>query len=101
MNWNGEDLSTIGKLSDAIFAIARSDDQDSADRFMAQYRAENTAADSNVGYLSGYYAPETMAKVQRMFKVAHPMFGSSVPSHEEAFDAGYERGLASIPRNDS
>lgn len=59
MNWNGKDLDTIGQLSDAILAITKADDQDSADRFMAQYRSENEAADSNVGYLSGYYDSKT------------------------------------------
>lgn len=89
MNWNGKSLDTIGDLSDAVLAIARSDDQAAADRFMAQYRAESEHADANIGYMSGYYDTDTMAKVQRMFGVAHPIFGTrtDVPA-EEAFEAG-------------
>jgi len=99
MNWNGKELDTYGELSDAILAIARADDQDAADRFMAAYRLDNpVGADQNVGYLSGYCSPDTMAKVQRMFKVAHPIFGIRTDvGAEEAFDTGYVLGLASIP----
>lgn len=90
MNWNGNDLDTIGELSNAVLEIARADDQDAADRFMAQYRAETEHADANVGYLSGYYDRDTMVKVQRMFGAAHPIFGSSVPTPDEAFAMGQE-----------
>lgn len=88
MNWNGKDLDTIGTLSDAILAIVRADDQQAADRFMELYRAESPHADSNVGYLSGYYGAETMAQVQRMFGAAHPIFGSAVPTMDAALEAG-------------
>jgi hypothetical protein len=76
VQWNGEDLVTYGYISSAILAIARADDADAARRFMAAYRADNpVGADSNVGYLSGYYDPDTMARVQRLFGVVHPVFG--------------------------
>jgi len=45
----------------------------------------------NVGYFSGYYDNETMARVQRLFNTAHPIFGKAmdgIPTPEEAFEMG-------------
>lgn len=99
MEWEGKQLATIGDLSDAVLAIARADDQDAADRFMAQYRAENEHADANVGYLSGYYGTETMQKVQRMFRAEHPIFGNKPRSDEELFDAGAAMAMGVDPKS--
>jgi hypothetical protein len=32
-------------------------------------------AKTNLGYYSGYYDPETMVRVQRLFRCVHPIFG--------------------------
>lgn len=32
---------------------------------------------SNLGYYSGYYDNETMVRVQRLFRCAHPIFGKA------------------------
>lgn len=42
----------------------------------------------NIGYFAGYYSPETMARVNKLFKTVHPILGTSDPSPEEAFEAG-------------
>jgi hypothetical protein len=42
----------------------------------------------NIGYYSGYFDRETMQRVQRLFKVSHPIFGDDFPSLEDAFEAG-------------
>lgn len=98
MNWRGKDLATIGDLSDAVLAVARADDQAAADEFMAAYRAENPHADANVGYLSGYFDVDTMAKVQRMFAVAHPIFGTRTDvSVEEGLAAGARVAVEGFP----
>lgn len=46
----------------------------------------------NIGYWSGYYSDETMQQIQRVFGVVHPVFGSNVPTAEEAFEAGVKKG---------
>ena len=54
-------------------------------------KSEETAADivkSNLGYWTGYCDSETARRVFRLYGCAHPIFGVSRPSAEEAFDAG-------------
>ncbi len=43
---------------------------------------------ANLGYFAGYYDRETMMRVQRLFSCQHPIFGSVIPSVEEAFEMG-------------
>ena len=51
---------------------------------------------NNLGYYAGYYNDETRARVERLFKCSHPIFGSieenGPPSAEEAFKKGLEFG---------
>lgn len=53
---------------------------------------------SNLGYYAGYYDYETRARVERLFRCAHPVFGAIAdngpPTPEEAFEAGRKRGAA-------
>lgn len=48
----------------------------------------------NLGYFAGYYGADVRARVERLFRCAHPVFGAIAekgePSPEEAFDAGIE-----------
>ena len=37
-----------------------------------------------------YCAPDTMAKIQRMFGAAHPIFGRAIPTPQQAFAAGQD-----------
>lgn len=47
----------------------------------------------NLGYYAGYYNNETRARVERLFRCAHPAFGSiaqnGAPSAEEALAFGF------------
>lgn len=51
---------------------------------------------SNLGYHAGYYSHETRERVERLFRCAHPIFGSIAengpPTMEEAFRAGITMG---------
>jgi len=51
---------------------------------------------SNLGYYAGYYDNETRERVERLFKCAHPIFGSIAvkgpPTPEQAFKMGQEMG---------
>mgnify|MGYP001593748755 CR=1 FL=1 len=46
----------------------------------------------NLGYYAGYYDNETRARVERLFRCAHPIFGAIAekgpPTPEEAFEMG-------------
>ena len=51
---------------------------------------------SNLAYYAGYYSAETRARVELLFKCAHPVFGAIVekgqPTPEEAFEMGRKLG---------
>lgn len=51
---------------------------------------------ANLGYFAGYYDSETRARVEQLFKCAHPNFGAikdkGVPTPEEAIAAGKKAG---------
>jgi hypothetical protein len=53
---------------------------------------------TNLGYYAGYYDSETRARVEKLFKCSHPVFGAIAengqPTAEEAWSAGYARGQA-------
>lgn len=53
---------------------------------------------ANLGYFAGYYDHETRARVERLFRCAHPVFGAIAdngpPTPGEAFEAGRKRGAA-------
>jgi hypothetical protein len=53
---------------------------------------------TNLGYYAGYYGTETRARVERLFKCAHPYFGTiaenGTPSPETAFNIGAAIGGA-------
>lgn len=49
----------------------------------------------NLGYYAGYYSQETRARVEKLFKCAHPIFGAIAngsPTPEEAFEMGRRSG---------
>ena len=51
---------------------------------------------ANLGYYAGYYSNETRRRVERLFRCAHPVFGSieqrGAPTQEEALRAGMALG---------
>ncbi|MHB1778002.1 MAG: hypothetical protein ACYCU7_18770 [Acidimicrobiales bacterium] len=85
MKWRGKDLNTVGDLLDAV---CKCGSREEAQEFMRLYRAETTHADANIGYISGYCDGGTMQRIQDWCSVAHPIFGRSIPTPEEAFEAG-------------
>jgi hypothetical protein len=58
-----------------------------ADPSMNKHTAEEIV-NINIGYFAGYYDSKTMSRVYRLFKTAHPVFGNSTPTAEEALSAG-------------
>lgn len=60
----------------------------------SRVEAENIER-QNLGYYAGYYSNETRERVERLFKCAHPVFGSIAeegpPSPTRALMAGFAR----------
>lgn len=91
MNWNGKELKTMGDIGDAVCAILKMPEEKgraAAKLFMDEYLDDTPHAYHNIGYMSGYYDNETMAKIQDWFQTAHPVFGRTIPTPEQAFEAG-------------
>lgn len=51
---------------------------------------------ANLGYYAGYYGDDVRARVERLYRCAHPIFGPIAsrgkPTPEQAFAAGYQLG---------
>lgn len=96
--WQGEPLTTIGDLSDAICRIDGIEDmeerQRTADVFMAQYRAHTEHADSNIGYLTGYYGHDQMVRMLKLFATAHPIFGGPALADQVTQESALAAGMA-------
>lgn len=85
MVWKGIEVVTIRDLA---YAIEACESREEAQEFMRLYREETEHADANVGYMSGYYTPETADRIRDWFDVEHPIFGKRSPTPEQAFEAG-------------
>jgi len=46
----------------------------------------------NIGYYAGYYDFGTRQRMQALFGAVHPVFGETLPTSEEAFQAGLDYG---------
>ena len=44
----------------------------------------------NIGYYAGYYDAETAERVYKLFDTAHPFFGTTTPTLEEAIITGMQ-----------
>lgn len=63
------------------------------DPTVSRERAEQVC-NENLGYYAGYYSDKVRARVEKLFKCSHPIFGSikenGVPTNKEAFECGKE-----------
>jgi hypothetical protein len=87
MFYKGKEIKTIRDIMDIIDEVKTPEE---AEEFMNAYREDvgKRVADSNIGYLSGYYPQEDMIRIQKLFGVQHPLFGDKVLSPQEAFELG-------------
>jgi hypothetical protein len=90
MRWNDQELTTYGQILDAVTDILHNGTREQAHEFMAAYRAETPHAATNIGYLAGYCSTATATKIFDWFECAHPIFGTHVPTPDEAFHAGQQ-----------
>lgn len=84
--WKGAELRTMGDTMDALLACKT---REEAQDFMATYKAVNEHARENVGYALVYYVDgQRLRELQEWCAALHPIFGATVPSAAEAFEAG-------------
>lgn len=94
--WQGRELVTIGDLNYAmlqIFQLPAPERQERAAEFMREYRAFTEHADTNIGYLTGYWGPKEAEEMRALFGVEHPIFGRESLSPEKALEAGKRAAL--------
>lgn len=97
--WKDHEISTVGDLNTALCQLEGPED---GAEFMRRYREVTEHADVNVGYVSGYNSPETMARILEWTGTTHPILGGAPSPGDDlasrrAFKAGMDmaRGDAS------
>jgi len=105
-NPHGKTTLTYGETLDPAMKII---EQADADQYLKEYadfiekqpdfKGNETGisiAKANLGYWAGYWNDETRKRVEKLFKCAHPVFGSieenGVPTNEQAFEMGLNAG---------
>ena len=92
---------TIGEVYEPAMEIS---DQEEADAYFLILEADlrrhgkttNQARDiarQNLGYFAGYYDSATRKRVERLFKCAHPVFGSIAACGQPTADAALLAGM--------
>lgn len=94
------DKMTIGEIADRACKITDQAEADAyvealIERAVRLYGQSREEAESiirhNFGYWGGYCSDETRARLERLFKTKHPIFGAIAdgkPSADEAFEMG-------------
>jgi len=87
--WKGKEIVNYGDIGEAVSSIKTKEE---AAEFIKLYSRVSDYASKNIGYISGYYGSETMARIQRLFKVEHPIFGTKTDiKPSEAIEAGMRK----------
>lgn len=73
MEWKGEEIITVKDLINKV--ISKCKDKNEAQEFMQLYRSHTKYADSNIGYISGYFDEAERRRIQDWFGVSHPVIG--------------------------
>lgn len=85
-------VQTQQQADDALFDLA-----DSNVRAGMAFSEALALQRKNLGYIAGYYNNETRARVERLFKCEHPIFGAIAlngpPTPEQAFQAGLDYAI--------
>jgi hypothetical protein len=89
MQWKGRTLSTYGDLINAVTGC-RSPQE--AQEFLLAYQAINPHARDNIGYMIGDVDRDVGRRIIEWFGCEHPIFGTTFPTAQEAFEAGMKLG---------
>lgn len=88
-HWKGKEIITFGDISEAVSSIGT--EKESAE-FLELYSSVCNYALHNIGYIAGYYGPDTMARIHKLFKAKHPIFGTKTDiKPDEAIEAGIRK----------
>lgn len=82
--WKNKTYETYDKIIDAALELQGEEQQ----AFVKAYCDTGAYARQNMGYFSGYYGNEKRLEILRVFETAHPIFGTSAVTPEEAFALG-------------
>jgi len=83
--WEGK---TLDRYPDIIDTALRIKDKKKLSAFVEAYSARGPYALGNIGYFAGYYDTKTAKKIYAIFCTAHPIFGTSRPTVQKAFEMG-------------
>jgi hypothetical protein len=86
--WKGQKLNGYQE----IVALALKLEGTEQEEFVEAYCRSGVYARQNMGYISGYYDRETSDKIMKIFKTAHPIFGTTHPEPKDAFEMGKKLG---------
>lgn len=86
--WKNREFTMLDEIVEAALALKGEEQQ----AFVKAYCATGVYARQNVGYFSGYYDPAKRLEICKVFETAHPIFGTSNPTPEEAFELGKKFG---------
>lgn len=91
MNWQGRIIETYQELLQAVSMVGSPEE---AQLLLSAYRQVNSHADANIGWMIGDVDRDVGQRIIEWFGCAHPVFGASFPTPEEAFRKGLEIGEA-------
>jgi hypothetical protein len=82
--WKGKKLTGYQEVVETALKLEGAEQEE----FVEAYCRIGTYARQNMGYVSGYYDRETADKIMKIFKTSHPIFGTTHPAPEDAFEMG-------------
>ena len=93
--WKGY---TLKSYEDLLHAIVRVADKAEAQEFLRVYEAVNPHARENIGWAVGDLSRDEGRRVLELFECPHPVFGTTYPTPQEAFDMGRAAGAKLLAR---
>ena len=73
MKYKGKEYASYSQIIDHALSLKGREQE----LFVRAYLRSGKYARTNMGYVSWYYNPRTMAKIQKVFKTQHPIFGAA------------------------
>ena len=91
---------TAGQLFDLAVSMTPEEAPEFAAAYTAEIREKQQCSQeeaerimsSNLGYFAGYYDAEVGEKIYQLYGAAHPVFGRSTPTPQQAFEMGQKAG---------
>jgi hypothetical protein len=81
-------MSMPKSYQDLLSVLVRINTKAEAQEFLRAYEAVNLHARDNIGWAVGDLGREEGRKVLELFECPHPVFGTTYPTAQEAYNAG-------------